>query len=72
MKYRNHWELKQRHKENINRFKFTGENKTDMAEVFFGRRNKAKEDREKEGEKDKILKKYANPFAEEQAAKPQN
>lgn len=42
----------------------------EMAEVFFGKQKRG--ERAKVNDKDKILNKYADPFGELQAAKPQN
>lgn len=44
----------------------------ELAEVFFGRRNKAKEERQQMNPKDLLLQKYANPEEDRNAAKPQN
>lgn len=43
-----------------------------MAEIFFERRNKAQEERDKLDQKDLLLHKYANPFEAQEQAKPQN
>lgn len=44
----------------------------ELAEVFFGRRNKAKEERDKFNPKDLLLQKYAHPEDDRDAAKPEN
>lgn len=74
MKYKNHGALKKIVRE---RLAIETQAKrdiglTELAEVFFGRRNRAKEERDKKSKKDLMLEQYANPFAARISAQPRN